>query len=196
MLSDKTLKYAIKRIHFKARQLLGKYGFTQSDFDDLRQELLLYVLKQMPKFDGDRADVRVFITSVVDRRIANIIDEQEAECRDYRRVERSLDDWVPDDGDGGEGETWTTRGKTITEDEARAHLCQARRSRQELAELGMDISKVLDRLSPRDRQLCLLLKEHNVSEVSRRIGLSRWSVHQRIKAIRQAFVDAAIRDYL
>lgn len=191
MLSDETLKYAIKRIHFKARQLVGTHGFTESDFEDIRQELLAHVLKRLSRFKRERADIRVFITAIVDRRIANLVRDQEAECRDHRRVERSLDDWVPDEGDGGgEGETWTTFGKTLTENQVKAHTGQVKRSGHELSELALDIEAVMCRLDDDDRRLCLLLQVKTPLEVSRETGMARSHVYKRISAIRRAFLEA------
>jgi hypothetical protein len=112
-------------------------------------------------------------------------------CRDHRREERSLDDWVPDEGDGCEGDTWTTFGKTITEEEAHAHIGH-KRSPQEQAELALDIAMVLRQLSDEDRQLCLLLQVNTPLELSRDKGLCRSSIYERIKAIRHKFIEAGI----
>ena len=60
----------------------------------------------------------------------------------------------------------------------------------------MDIAKAMVRLSPRDRQLCLLLREHSIEEVSRRMGINRFSIHKRIRSIRQVFAKTEIHKYL
>ena len=192
MLTDGIRTYAINRIHFKARQLLGRHGFAESDFEDIRQELLTHVLRRLSKFNRARADIRVFITTLVDRRIADLIAHHEAKCRDHRRVECSLDDWVPDEGDGGEGDTWTTFGKTITEDRGRVHRGVAKPSLQEQAELAIDVETVLGRLSDGDRELCLLLQVKTPLEISREKGIARSSIYERIAAIRRKFVEAGI----
>jgi len=187
---DRTFVYAIKRTHFKAQQLLGKHGFTENDFDDLKQELLMHVIKQMPKFNSGKASVRVFITTVIDKRIANLIAQQEKECRDWRRLERSLDEPVSDDEDDT-----ATFGDTVSEEQADARLGVARHSREDRADLAMDLARAMQRLTPRDRQLCDLLKEYTAEEAAKLAGVDRSYVHQRIRAIREVFVDAGLEGY-
>jgi RNA polymerase sigma-70 factor (ECF subfamily) len=184
MLHDGILKYAIKRIHFKARQMLGRNGFTEDDFDDLRQELMLDVLRRLPKFNGNRAGIKVFICHVIDHRIASLIKHQEAGCRDHRRAERSLDDWVHD-----KGGTWTPFGKTVTEDETLGRLGRDGRSRQEQVELALDTATVLSRLDEGDRELCLELQVKRPLEISREKGVRRAGIYERIKAIRNKFLS-------
>ena len=196
MTLEQAYKYATKRAHFKARQLLGMHGFTESDFEDIQQELLMHVLKQMPNFDSDKADIRVFITTVIDKRIVNMIEEQEAECRDYRRNERSLDEPMSDNGDDGEDGGMTTFGDTITEEQADARLGRVRRSPLEQADLAADMAKVLSRLSSRDRRICALMTTHNIREICRRLKLSHFCVYQRIKTIRRVFTEASMHEYL
>jgi len=193
-MNEQTRKYAAERAHFKARQLLGKYGFTEADFEDLQQELLLHVLKHLPNFDSGKASIRVFVTTLIDKRIANLVEDQEADCRDWRRVERSLDDPVPDEGEDGE-DGMASFGDTISEDQGDARLGVARHSREDRADLAMDLARALQRLTPRDRQLCELLKEYTAEETARLAGVDRSHVHRRIKAIREVFTNAGLGEY-
>ena len=43
--------YAAGLIRFKARQLVGQAGFTASDRNDLEQDLILDLLRRLPKYD-------------------------------------------------------------------------------------------------------------------------------------------------
>ena len=188
---DEILQYAMKRTHFKARQVLDKNGFTESDFRDLRQDLLADILARLPKYDGDRAGMKTFISQVVDHRIASIIKYRRASCRDHRRNESSLDDWVHDE-DG----TWTRRGATITEDEARAAFGLAGRSRQDEVELAVDTTAMLDGLPDDLRDLCIRLKTQTVVEISRETGVPRARLYARLKALEQKFRAADMHHYL
>lgn len=188
---DGILKYAMKRTHFKARQVIGKNGFTEDDFDDLRQDLLADLLKRLPKFNADRAGVKTFICRLIDNRIASLIKRRQSACRDYRRNECSLDDWVHD-----ESGTWVRRGTTITEDQALGHAGRAVHSRQEQVELAIDTSYLLDGLPEDLRDLCLRLQVRTVLEISRETGIPRDRIYERIKALRRTFRSADMHHYL
>ena len=53
--------YAVQLIKYKARQLVGQAGFTASDRDDLEQELILDLLRRLPKYNPERARRNTFI---------------------------------------------------------------------------------------------------------------------------------------
>ena len=76
-------EYAVQLIRYKARQLVGRVGFTESDRDDLEQELMLDLLRRLPKYNPDRAQRNTFIARVVEHKIATII--RIAESRHARR---------------------------------------------------------------------------------------------------------------
>jgi len=188
---DGTLKYAMKRTHFKARQMIGRNGFTESDFQDLRQELLADILARLPKFDAKRAGAKTFVSRLIDNRIANIIEHRRVACRDPRRVECSLDDWVHDE-DG----KWTRRVETVTEDEALASAGRLGRSRQEQVELALDTTTVVEGLPDDLRDLCVRLKTQTVLEISRETGVPRARLYERIAAVRARFREAGMDRYL
>ena len=51
-------EYAVRIIKYKARQLVGRVGFTESDREDLEQEMILDLLQRLPKYDPARAQPR------------------------------------------------------------------------------------------------------------------------------------------
>jgi RNA polymerase sigma-70 factor, ECF subfamily len=191
MLTDGILKFTLNRIHFKARQMMGHHGFTENDFDDLRQELMLDVLQRLPKFKDDCGGIKIFICDIVDNRIANLVEYHEAQCRDRRRIARSLDEEVRDE----DGEQ-TSFGEMITEDDAQARLGNWGRSRQEQADLALDIAAMMGQLDEDDRQLCLELKVKTPLEISRQQGVRRAGVYERIGRIRRKFLQAGLHRYL
>ncbi|MBE3123871.1 MAG: hypothetical protein IMZ65_03630, partial [Planctomycetes bacterium] len=76
-----TTKYVQTLIRIKARAVARQPGFSQSDQDDLEQDLAIHVLKQAHYFDPDRGSVRTFIARVVDSAVAMML-------RDRRRLKR------------------------------------------------------------------------------------------------------------
>ncbi len=187
MLNDEILNYAAKRIRFRANQMVGKHGFTEDDFKDMCQALMCDVLRRVPKFDDSRADIKIFISTVIDNGLAAMIKYREAKRRDHRREERALDEPVPDE----DGE-WTTFGETISEEEARSRLGRAGPTDLERADLAMDVAVVLAQLDETDRQLCLDLRFMTPSEVSREKGISRSFIYKRIADLRRKFVEAGL----
>jgi len=191
MLHDGILQYTIKRIRYRASQMVGKHGFIEDDFDDLRQQLMVEVLQRLPRFNSGRAPIKIFISTLIDNRLASLIKHQEAQCRDHRRVERSLDDRVP-----GEDGDWTTFGDGITEDDARSRLGRAGRSDHERVDLALDMALVLSQLDEGDRQLCLELQVKTALEISRETGIRRSGIYERIAEIRKKFIQAGLHRYL
>ena len=81
-----------KTICSKARGLVGSYGFTSADCDDLQQEAALDLHLRRRFYDPARSGRRTFVQRVVSNRFANLIAERRAGCRDYRACMRSLDE--------------------------------------------------------------------------------------------------------
>ena len=188
---DEIVTYTLKRSSFKAKQLIGKYGFSKDDVEDIRQELVLDVLQRLPKFNRTRAGLKTFISRLLDNHIAHLIKHREAGRRDHRRVECRLDDWQRD-----KDNLWTCLGETITEEEALDRLGCRRLSSQERIDLALDTVTLLDLLSKRDRKLCLQLQTRTVSELSRQTGVVRTRIYERLRAIRQKFLAAGMEEYL
>ena len=93
-------EYAVWLIRRKARELTGRGGFTESDQEDIEQEMMLDLLKRLPKYDPEKAQRNTFIARIVEHKVSSLIREREAVSCDYRRT-RSLDASRP----GQEGDT-------------------------------------------------------------------------------------------
>lgn len=91
--------YVHDLIRIKARQLIGKAGFTAADKEDIEQELMLDLLQRLKKFDPTKAKRTTFMVRVVNHRIASLIEERQARCRDWRLCLDSLDEPIRCDGD-------------------------------------------------------------------------------------------------
>jgi len=191
MLDRKVLQYALKRSHFKARQLAGSNGFAPGELDDIRQVLLVDLLERLGRYDPARAGIKTFISRVLDNGAARIIEHHKAQCRDRRRVDGSLDEWTPvDDG------SWTTRGAQTTEADASAHVGAHRRPEEELTQLRFDLTAVVDGLPKDLRDLCVRLRTQMVSEVSRETGMSRGAIYRSLQKLRQQFTEAGLHEYM
>jgi len=183
--------YAVRIIRYKARQLVGRVGFTESDRQDLEQEMVLDLLRRLPKFNPDRARLNTFIARVVEHKIATIIESQKAGMRDYRLCSCSLNDRFENE-EGGSVE----RVDTINQDDYLQRTGRLSRPAAELCDLSFDVSKAIEKLPPELRELCVRFKTNTVTEISRDTGIPRGTIYESIKKLRAIFEDAGLKDYL
>lgn len=183
--------YAVKLIKFKARRLIGQAGFTASDRDDLEQELILDLLRRLPKYNPKRAQLNTFIARVVEHKIATLIEARKAGIRDYRRCPFSLNDRFEDE----EGRS-VERVDTFDQEDYLLRTGAQSRPADELSALTTDVAAVLEGLPPELRELCHRLQAESVTEISRDTGVPRGTIYESIKKLREIFEDAGLKDYL
>jgi len=184
-------EYAVRIIKHKARQLVGRAGFTESDREDLEQEMMLDLLRRLPKYNPDRAQRNTFIARIVEHKVATIIEARKAGMRDYRLCTCSLNDRLEDD-EGGSIE----RLETIDQEEYLRRTGKLSRPAAELRDLSIDLGRVIASLPPELRTLCQRLQTESVTEISRDTGIPRGTIYESIKKLRAIFEDADLRDYL
>lgn len=183
--------YAVKIIKYKAKQLVGRYGLTISDREDLEQELILDLLHRLPKFNPDRAQRNTFIARVVEHKVATIIEARKAGMRDYRRCRCSLNDRFENE----EG-NFIERMEGIDQEDYLQRTGRLSRSTADKRRLAMDIRKAVDKLPPELRELCMRLATDTVMEISRDTGIPRGTIYESIKKLRAIFEDSGLREYL
>ncbi len=183
--------YAVQLIKYKARQLVGRVGFTESDREDLEQEMVLDLLRRLPKFDPKRAGRNTFIARVVEHKVATIIEAQKAGMRDYRLCSCSLNDRLEDK----EGRS-IERMETIDQEDYLRRTGKLSRPMSELRNLSIDLRSAVQTLPPELRELCKRLQTESVTEISRDTGIPRGTIYESIKKLRAIFEDAGLKDYL
>ncbi len=187
-------EYAVQIIKFKAKQLVGRVGLTDSDREDLEQEMILDLLQRLPKYDPARAQRNTFIARVVDHKIATIIEARKAGLRDYRLCRCSLDDRF----EYGEYEDGfcIERMEIIDQEDYLMRTGKISRPPSELRDLSIDVRQAIEKLPPELRELCRRLDTDTVTEISRDTGIPRGTIYESIKKLRAIFEDAGLRDYL
>lgn len=183
--------YAVRIIKYKARQLVGRVGFTESDRQDLEQEMVFDLLRRLPKFKPERAQRNTFIARVVEHKVATIIEAQKAGMRDYRLCSCSLNDRFEND-EGGSVE----RIDTINQDDYLQRTGNLSRPISDLRGLSIDVRRAVEKLPPELRDLCKRLQVESVTEISRDTGIPRGTIYESIKKLRTLFEDAGLKDYL
>jgi DNA-directed RNA polymerase specialized sigma24 family protein len=173
----------------KARGLVGSYGFTSADCDDLQQEAALDLHLRRRFYDPARSGRRTFVQRVVSNRFANLIAERRAGRRDYRACLRSLDE--PDGQDG-----LRRFGETLSADDYESQMGRRSMLWAQHAELRADVQRVIALLPPDLAAVAGLLMSVGAVEVARRLNLSRATVYRRIGGIREVFHAAGLEGYL
>lgn len=159
--------YATWLIQQKASHLVGHFGLTKSDREDIEQELMLDLLQRWPNFDPQRARPCTFISKVVENAIIAIINRRRAVGRDYRRTRNA----VP---------------KRVLEEE----LASRSGGRNHEINLRLDFETVLDRLLPEHRELCERLKTQSILAASREMHVPESTLRGWLKKVREVFEAA------
>ena len=183
-------EYAVKLIRHKARQLVGRAGFVEADRHDLEQELVLDLLRRLPRFDPTLAKRETFIARLVEHQVATLVESQKAGIRDYRRCAGSLDERREEpDGTSADGPP------VLDQDEYLRETVAASRRDEDLHTLRLDLERVLAELPVDLRALCARLQTSSVSDVSRETGVPRGTVYEAIRRLRTRFERADLTAY-
>ena len=134
-------EYAAKLIRYKARQLARRADFSESDQEDLEQEMVLDLLRRLPRYDPRRAQRNTLIARVVEHKIATLIDYRRAAKRDSWREGPSLNRDITD----GEGHT-TDAIQTVDQNAYLRRLGIAFRPQREQVDLHLELEDALRRL--------------------------------------------------
>lgn len=184
-------KFADRLIRRKARELITRFGFSPSDREDIEQDLRLMLIRRFDKFDPSVAHYNVFVTTVIERFTATIIEHREAESRAPERSGGSLNRLI-DDGDGNQIE----KGSTLTEDQHARRTGVKFRSDEHLQALAADVTDVLASLPPESLDVCQRLKRNTVSGVARELGIPQSTLWDALQRLRPQFEGSGLREYL
>jgi RNA polymerase sigma-70 factor (ECF subfamily) len=177
-------------IHRKIKQIVGRAGFTNQDHKDLEQRLLLRVLQAIRRFDPNHAHLNVFVTTVIERDIANILRDKKAKKRDHRRI-CSLNVVI-----ANKDKRSIELGDTIGQREHDTRLGRSVRSGLDLAQFTQDMKEVIADLPPELRNLAEAMKTDSISKIARCKGLPRTTLNYYVQQLRQRFEQAGLKDYL
>ncbi len=184
-------KYAIELVQHKARQLVGKAGYTQSDIADIEQDLIVDLLERLPRFDPAKATYNTFVGRVVERKISNLLRHRRMEIRDHRREAFSLND--VNDGE----EEAPPRNAAISQDDHRRRTGNHTRPETERIDMELDLAQVLADLPDDLRKTAEMLMTMPASQVARALGISRSTFYENhLPRLRAAFEAKGLRDYL
>jgi len=179
--------FTITFIRIKARQLCRRADFSQSDYDDLRQNMRLYLIEKTHLFDSARGNLEAFVTNCINTWVAMRLRHRNRDKRreSYKAVslERTA---VECDGD------ITTLGKVLLEEDGRRLTQTCPISAVERFELSDAIEFAMQNLEPEDQALLIQVAEHGVTGAAKSLGVSWRQVDNAMKRIRDLFKKAGL----
>jgi RNA polymerase sigma-70 factor (ECF subfamily) len=162
-------------IDFKVAQLITQYGFVEADREDLRQELLLDLVRRLPNYDATKSGARTFAFRLVNNRIASIIRERKAARRDYRR-----------------------KAERPGDDDSVGELCIDGVQDFEI-EVGLqiDVRRVCRNLEPNLAVVVAHVRDsESLIEVASLLSFSRSTLYKRLGRLRAIFASAGLDQYV
>ena len=181
--------YAARLIRYKARQLVRRSEFSESDQEDIEQEIVLDLLCRLPRYDARRAQRNTFIARIIEHKVAALIDYRRAAKRDFLREGTSLNRDIAD----GEGRT-TDAIQTVDHETYLRRLGIPFRSERDDVNLRLDLESALQRLPEDLRSLCEMLRSMSVQEVAKATGIPRPSVYDAIKRVKARLVEEGFEE--
>jgi RNA polymerase sigma-70 factor (ECF subfamily) len=176
-------RFTAKFIRQAAQRLVGKYGYTRTDRDDIEQELATELVVKFPRWDRAKGTRTTYAKVVLKRKIATMVRERRAAQGNAARCPTSLNVPVAGDDDG-----LGDLSRLIEEGSKGRHLSRSRRSDQSLSELRQDIKKVMSRMPVKLRNACrLLMHGLSITEAAQVLGISRVTATNRVRAILERF---------
>ncbi len=158
-------------------------GLPLPDREDLAQELWLNLWIRLHRYDPGRSSVFTFSRLLIRNGAASIVDQQRMQRRDVRRCRRSLNE--PVETENGRVEL----GDVVTHPKWTGRQAEA-------LDLRVDFAKVQARLPAELAQLLGELAVADLSEIRRRTGYSRATLHRRIQKLRTYLTKAGLHKYL
>ena len=178
----------IGTIRFHARQLHRARAIPGMETVDYEQDLMLDVLRRLPRHDPSRAGISTFIDRVVRNRSASLFAAGRARAPSVDRTMVSLDEPLDDTGGG-------TRLADLIGEQS-ALWSEARPSGHELAEIRHDLRRFLSGLSPALRRCCGWLLADSIQAAAHDAGVHRSSIYDALSRLRRKAQVAGLEIYL
>ncbi len=178
-------------IEIKARQLCRRSDFSRSDYDDLRQDMFVYLLQKERFYDPARGNVEAFVTALLTAWVRMELRSRSRQKRSPGLSAASLERVCIT----AEGECRPLRSHIGTDDLRRRTCCQSRCPREDVDVLEAERC-ALDRLTEEERELLEFAAAHGAAatarEWSHRLGrpVSRRWVRHALDAMQPHFRKA------
>lgn len=175
-LTDPTTTALIER---KIRSLVGTWGITPTDAEDIRQELYLDLLERLPRHDPAKAPITLFVAACVHRKIYNVL---RARRTRFHGPERPC----------VTGEDEASSGAAQMADAAE----RTARRQHGLEDLRLDLGAALAALPEHLRLVAAQLMSSSPRKAAAELGLPHDRVYRYVAEIRAVFAQHGLDQYL
>ncbi len=165
--------YALARIDYRVGRLVEAFHLNEDEADDLRQDMVVELLKAATRHDPDRSQRNTFINRTLDRyylHVARALANRQKHESMHPMSISAMPNFSPTVNDPRQGE----------------------RSEQECVDLAIDLAEVVSKLPPELQRICEALRVYKPSEVARQLGVHRSTIYRAIDEIRKHFVAAGL----
>jgi RNA polymerase sigma-70 factor (ECF subfamily) len=176
------------RVH--ARRLAQNGAIPAAGVDDLEQELVLDLLRRLPRFDPHRAALPTFADRVIRHRAITLLEAARAGRREGERATVSLEDLLrPRPDDAAEAALDRLAPGGAFWGGVPAPVDDAVGLRRDLERLVLGLPAPL-------RRCCVWLADGSIAEAARRSGVPRTSLYGLLARLRKRCRDAGLEIYL
>lgn len=150
----------------KARKMIGNFGYSRSDADDIEQELAMHAFRQTGKHDPARGTREKFVEKMARNKILNLIEAKTAAKRDDRR--------------------------NISIDDASDYAVLDGHVAPEVIDVRLDVGAIINSMPAELRQIAMLRMDMNERDIERELGLTRAQVRTRMQHIAAYFSNTSL----
>ena len=161
--------------------------YPMQDLRDVEQELMLYVLERIDRFDPERGTFATFLKHALKGGIATIARRSQAACRSLPDdAEMEPLDTMVDSYEGPPVELW----ETLSADDLDRRTGGSSRSLTDAFELEHDVNAVVDSLSTTHQKICRCLMVEGRTKAQKHSGLTRLQFDAALVDIAERFEEA------
>lgn len=172
----------------KAMQLVGKYGFAETDREDIEQDIYVHVLQRWSSYDPGEGHHHKFVTAVIERYMANFVRDRCA----VKRCDSAVGSLHSPLSESGEEQN---PNQSVSENALDGRIGRQRRKSSDLAELRIDIDLLLKEFPIQWQEVLEFRKSLSVTETSERLSIPRTTINSWIRKVRNRFAEAGLNDY-
>ncbi len=183
-------QYIRTLILIKARSLMKSPAFRGVERDDVLRDLTLILAKRLGQFDPERAQLRTFVSRVLDSAAITLLRARQREKRSgdhgMASIERLRESQTTDP---------VTGSAAVGEADAARRLGREVRSPIDEFHLNDSIREIVAALPPDLADLCRALQEDSAVSAARGLGISRRQLRNRIAELRVRFAAAGFETF-
>jgi RNA polymerase sigma factor (sigma-70 family) len=183
-------QYIRTLILIKARSLMKSPAFRGVERDDVLRDLTLILAKRLGQFDPERAQLRTFVSRVLDSAAITLLRARQREKRSgdhgMASIERLRESQTTDP---------VTGSAAVGEADAARRLGREVRSPIDDFHLSDSIREIVAALPPDLADLCRALQEDSAVSTARGLGISRRQLRNRIAELRVRFAAAGFETF-